>query len=261
MIFGKLLGAVLGYYAFGLFGALLGIAIGHMFDKGFRGAMSHDFQKDAIDAQQLFFQTVFRVMGMLAKADGRISEEEIASTEALMTRLGLTADSRQTAILFFKQGAAPEFDLEAQIALYLRQGNRGQNAALLLEFLIGIALADGELHAEEQTILTKVAHYLGVPATQFAHMLEMLRAQQGFGHGGGGQASSGEGSLSDAYRALGVSEACSDAELKKAYRKLMSEHHPDKLIARGVPEDMVKMATEKSQEIQAAYDRVKRSRK
>ncbi|MGJ8687769.1 MAG: DnaJ domain-containing protein, partial [Spongiibacteraceae bacterium] len=66
--------------------------------------------------------------------------------------------------------------------------------------------------------------------------------------------------LQDAYKAIGVEETASDAELKKAYRRLMSEHHPDKLIAKGVPEDMIKMATEKSQEIQAAYEMIKKSR-
>ncbi len=67
-------------------------------------------------------------------------------------------------------------------------------------------------------------------------------------------------SLDDAYAALGVDSSVTDKELKRAYRKLMSENHPDKLIARGVPADMVKLATEKSQEIQAAYEMVRKSR-
>ncbi|MEQ9210373.1 MAG: DnaJ domain-containing protein, partial [Pseudomonadales bacterium] len=64
-----------------------------------------------------------------------------------------------------------------------------------------------------------------------------------------------------AYKALGVSSDCSDAELKKAYRKLMSENHPDKLMGQGVPEDMVKMANERSSEISKAYDLIREHRK
>ena len=67
--------------------------------------------------------------------------------------------------------------------------------------------------------------------------------------------------LADAYLALGVSRDCDDRSLKRAYRRLMSEHHPDKLIAQGVPEDMVKLGTEKSQEIQAAYELIRKQRR
>ena len=71
---------------------------------------------------------------------------------------------------------------------------------------------------------------------------------------------SAEDQLADAYQALGVDPSCTDKELKRAYRRLMSEHHPDKLIARGVPESMMKVATEKAQEIQAAYELVRKQR-
>ena len=94
----------------------------------------------------------------------------------------------------------------------------------------------------------------------------MLTAQQSFNGGqyqgyqqGSQRASIDE--LGNAYQALGVTSSESDREIKKAYRKLMSQHHPDKLIAQGVPEDMIKVGTEKAQEIQAAYDLIKTSRK
>jgi len=60
---------------------------------------------------------------------------------------------------------------------------------------------------------------------------------------------------------LKVSEAASDTEIKKAYRKLISEYHPDKLMGQGVPEDMIKVATERSQKVQTAYDLIKKTRK
>ena len=63
-----------------------------------------------------------------------------------------------------------------------------------------------------------------------------------------------------AYKVLGVNETCSDTELKKAYRRLMSQHHPDKLVSKGLPEEMMKLATEKTQEIKNAYERIKQFR-
>jgi DnaJ like chaperone protein len=87
----------------------------------------------------------------------------------------------------------------------------------------------------------------------------MAQAQEHF-HGEQGFSPQPGTSLEDAYDALGVTPEVGDKDLKRAYRKLMSENHPDKLIAQGVPEDMVKLATERSQEIQAAYEMVRKAR-
>jgi DnaJ like chaperone protein len=90
-------------------------------------------------------------------------------------------------------------------------------------------------------------------------MLRMAQAQGHF-HGSSGYGAQPGASLKDAYEALGIASDVDDKALKRAYRKLMSENHPDKLIAKGVPEDMIKLATERSQEIQAAYEMIKKSR-
>jgi DnaJ like chaperone protein len=135
---------------------------------------------------------------------------------------------------------------------------------MLLEALLTMALADGEVDSAEKTILLRVAGYLGVSARDFQRLLDMAMAQRQFhGRGAGGQQSarSSASELQAAYKAIGVTEVMTDAEIKRAYRKLMSQHHPDKLIAKGVPEDMMKIATEKAQEIQAAYELIKDSRK
>ena len=131
---------------------------------------------------------------------------------------------------------------------------------MLLEALLAMALADGDMADAERDIVTRVAGYLGVSGQEFQRLLDMMMAQRQF-HGGsaGGQTSSAS-DLKKAYQALGVDESISDADLKRAYRKLMSQHHPDKLIAKGVPEDMMKLATEKAQEIQVAYDLIKKNR-
>lgn len=266
MIFGKLIGGLLGLFAGGIVGAIIGLLVGHFFDKAFGQALVFDFGADREKLQQLFFETTFSVMGHLAKADGRISEQEIAQAEALIARVGLNSEHRQQAIGYFKRGAQADFELEPVIAKFVNEGGRGHRLpVLLLEFLVSMALADGVVHPAEQEVLNRTASALGINARQFQQLLAMLLAQHDFGRQGqyqqGGQAAPRGEALAKAYQALGVEASASDRDIKRAYRKLMSEHHPDKLIAKGVPEDMLKLATETAQEIQAAYELIKQSRK
>jgi DnaJ like chaperone protein len=263
VIAGKIIGGLLGWSSAGLVGAIIGLMVGHFFDKGVGRAMGFDYGADRARLQRLFFETSFSIMGHLAKSDGRVSEQEISQAELLMERLGLTAEHRSEAIDLFKQGANSDFQLEPAVAKFVSEGGRQQNLpVLLLEFLFSIALADGELHPAEQEILSRTAGYLGINARQFEQLMSMLMAQQNF-QGNQYQQSQRAPDINEvdnAYRALGVSSSDSDRDIKRAYRKLMSQHHPDKLIAQGVPEDMVKMATEKTQKIQGAYEVIKSSR-
>jgi DnaJ like chaperone protein len=266
VIFGKIIGALIGFFTAGPFGAIVGIFAGHFFDRGIGQAMGFDYGADRQRLQQLFFETTFTVMGHLAKADGRVSEAEVQQAEALMTRLGLTSEHRVQAIEYFKQGASADFELEPMIANFISEGGRQQNLpVMLIEFLFTVALADGELHPAERDVLTRTASYLGINGRQFEQLLAMLTAQQGFaGAGGGGTQGRPPPRLDEveqAYRALGVKSDDNDKDIKKAYRRLMSQHHPDKLIAQGVPEDMMKIATEKAQTIQVAFDLIKSVRK
>ncbi len=264
VIFGKILGGILGFFSGGFIGAIIGIAVGHFFDRGVSRAMGFDYGAERERLQRLFFETTFSIMGHIAKADGRISEQEIEQAETLMARLGLTAEHRQEAISLFKQGAESSFQLEPVVSRFISEGGRQQNLPfLLLEFLFTIALADGELHQSERDILMRTGSYLGIGSRQFEQLLAMLMAQEHFrsDHYQQSAQAPSQNELEQAYQALGVSSTDSDREIKRSYRKLMSQHHPDKLIAQGVPEDMLKMATEKSQEIQAAYDLIQKHRK
>jgi DnaJ like chaperone protein len=128
---------------------------------------------------------------------------------------------------------------------------------MLLVYLIVMAMADGEYHPEEEKLLMEIAGHLGYGPEAFKRLLDMVVNQTHFA--GGGQANS-EAALEDAYKALGVSKEQSDAEVKRAYRKLMSKYHPDKLMGQGLPEDMIKVATEQAKDIQLAYDLVSKQR-
>ncbi len=262
MIIGKILGAVFGYFAAGPIGAIVGLLVGHFFDRGLASARGLGTPGHQAAVEQAFFSTAFSVMGLVAKADGRVSEAEIERAEGLMAHFGLSAVHRQEAIALFKRGAAPGFELEAQLADFLRYcAPHGELKNLLLEYLLGVALADGVLHPNEQAVLQRVASLLGFSAPHFAQLLDMVRAQQSFQRDTQSSNPAQVDALSAAYRALGVDPSASDGEVKTAFRRLMSRNHPDKLIAQGVPADMIALATSKTQEIRAAYELIENSRK
>jgi DnaJ like chaperone protein len=231
---GKLVGGLIGFLTLGPLGLLLGLWVGHAFDKGLGGLAQFASPEFRAKIQESFFTTTFRLLGCLAKADGRVSESEIAHAEALISQMGLDTRGRQRAIALFKEGSSKDFELEVVVNDFL--GLAGRHPQL------------------KQTL----GRLLGFSEAQVAHLLRMAQAQGRFHETPGSQ-----GTVNDiqvAYDALGVQQTASDAEVKRAYRKLMSENHPDKLIAKGVPDSMVKLATEKSQEIQAAYELIKKQR-
>jgi DnaJ like chaperone protein len=253
----KLIGIAAGYYFFGWWGVLFGFILGSIIDRVRRlGQGALNPMQNAI-RQAVFLETVFISMGKLAKADGRVSEEEIAHVEQFMQKLGMTAEHRQQAIALFKKGATPEFDIGPVYARFMAMCGHTRNLKeMLLVYLIVMALADGHFHPAEEELLTDIAGRLGYGREAFKRLMDMVLNQS---HFGGGQVTT-EAALDDAYKALGVTKESSDAEIKRAYRKLMSQYHPDKLIGQGMPEDMIKMATEQAKDIQLAYDLIKKQR-
>lgn len=234
------------------------------------GAWSNYLKRKAWSAgtsqrQTVFMKTVFNLMGCLAKVDGHISEEEISHVERFMQKQGMSEENQAQAKQYFRHGAAPEFNIDAALNEFIQYCGQGNMRQVLLAYLAGIALADGKIHIAEEQLLRQVANTLGFNDQIFAHLMEMFRNQ---GHFSGGEQQYSysqntpppQSAIDDAYAALGLSKTVTDVELKKAYRKLMSQYHPDKLTGQGVPEDMIKMATEKTKEIQIAYDLIKKAR-
>lgn len=273
MIFGKLLGGIFGFGWGGILGAIIGALIGHQFDKalsrnlsgsGFGGAASNQAQ-----IQQAFFRMTFLTMGKLAKADGQVSRDEIEWAEFVMSRMNLTADMRQQAMKLFSEGKAEGFDLEGELAAFRQVvGRHATVVQMFLEIQIQAAYADGEVSSAENALLKNICAQLGISAMRFEAIHQRIKAERAFaGQGGFHQQAGGQpqytpaDKLKEAYKVIGVEASASDAELKKAYRRLMSQHHPDKLVAKGLPEEMMRIAKEKTQEIQAAYDLIKQHRK
>lgn len=171
----------------------------------------------------------------------------------------MTAEHRKVAIELFKRGSLQEFDIGPQLKKFVQVcGNTHHLKQVLLVYLIVLALADGRIDAAEESCLTEIATHLGYSQQAFKQLLDMVLSQSHFA-GSGGQVIS-PNALEDAYKALGVGKEISNQDLKRAYRKLMSQYHPDKLMGQGLPEDMIKVATQKAQEIQVAYDLILKSR-
>lgn len=258
---GKLLGGAFGFMLGGPLGALIGASFGHSFDKGL-GSIGDDFAPGAQErVQTVFFTTVFSVMGHLAKADGKVSKSEIDLARQIMQQFNLDEARRKVAINLFNQGKQADFPLAEVLQQFRQECHRRRNLMqMFVEVLLHAAYADGELHAGERQMLEQVRRVLGFSQQEFQHIEAMVRNAQHFTGAGAASGASPRDVLREAYEILGVDEAASDAEVKKAYRRLMNQHHPDKLVSKGLPEEMIKLATEKSQEIRQAYDTVKKAR-
>ncbi|MDH4459736.1 MAG: co-chaperone DjlA [Nevskia sp.] len=220
--------------------------------------------------QTQFLDSTFAVMGAVCKADGHVSENEIRVAEALFDQLRLNGEAREAAKRAFNRGKSADFDLDAELARFAA-ASRAQPMfrQMFLQVQVSAIIADGQMHAAEHAMLSRIARALGLSDRDLAMLEAMMRSGAGGfsgggagpnGGGSGGVGRDAPGSLDDAYQVLGVAATASDAELKRAYRKLMSENHPDKLAAKGLPESMRALAEEKTRRITAAYQRIERAR-
>ncbi len=254
----KIILSIAGYFYFGFFGAVFGYFIGGSIDRARDYGVGGVNPMSAGQRREVFHKTVFLLMGKLAKADGVITKDEIQHAEQVIKEMQLTTEHREQAIAQFKQGAAADFDITETLNQFMAVCGQTLNLRqVLLTYLVVMALADGKLDHVEQVLLEDIASRLGYSQATFQQMLEMILNQM---HFASGQPQSST-KLADAYKALGVSEENTDQEIKRAYRKLMSQYHPDKLIGQGLPEDMIAVATEKAKEIQLAYDMIEQHRK
>lgn len=264
---GKVAGGAFGFAMGGPIGAIIGAVVGHQLDQGLRKAAEHDAlgysgTNNQERMQTVFFTTVFSVMGHLAKADGRVSETEIQMARSFMQQMNLDEQQKKFAIELFQQGKKPDFQLEDVIDQFREECGRNRTLKqMFIEILLYAAYADGHVHTAERHILTRICNRLGFSPAQFAVIEGMVKAQHAF-HGRNGRepARPRADLLSEAYQALGISETASESEIKKAYRRQMSQHHPDKLVAKGLPEEMIKLANEKTGEIKAAYETIRKAR-
>ena len=261
---GTLIGAVLGMWiTHNLLGAIVGGALGFMFDA------SRQQQRRRTPAQGGYIAPLFALIGAVAKADGRVSEAEIAIAERLMARMGLDQDDRRTAIDAFNEGKQPEFNATAVIdELRHWVGHRRDHAFPVIDVVIETVLAEGNPSPEKMALLRQLAFALRVSDMELMALMAMKgyawnagaggRAYGGRSNGGGYVPPQRNTQGPDPYAILGIQRDADDRAIKRAYRKLISEHHPDRLG--DLPEDMRRRAEARASEINAAYERIKAER-
>ena len=251
---GKLIGGAFGFMLSGPIGALLGAALGHRFDEGLRSAaVRAGGAQERIQAA--FFTATFAVMGRIAKADGQVTHDEIALANQVMQKMQLNEQQRTLARKLFNEGKRAGFDVDAVLAqLHDECGARRNLIRVFIEIQIHAALADGRIAPEENQLLQRAANALGVAADELERLINMMRGA------GNSQQRGAKMHIADARRILGVAPNASLADARKAYRRLISQHHPDKLVAKGLPEEMIKLANQKTAEIRDAWECIKDSR-
>jgi DnaJ like chaperone protein len=319
---GKLVGGAFGALAGGPVGAVLGLIAGHLVDdklEGDAGARESlrrrplhrvedagvvddesDDEGEAVGdpkaVNALFFQVTFEVMGHVAKADGRVSDEDIRAARSVMTEFRLREAHIAEAIAHFTAGKDPGYDLSRAV-MALRRVCAGRPDLLrnFLEIQLRTALAADDLRGPARPMLMRVAAMLGVGGLEFARLETVLRQRQrsrggarpsagaaGGASGGAGAAGARAGgagrsggraegagrrpgavprmSLPEAYDVLGVRAGAGDEAVVKAYRRQLSRHHPDKLRANGLPESMLEHAKQRTQQIIEAWDIIRAAR-
>ncbi|MBB1275988.1 co-chaperone DjlA [Pseudoalteromonas sp. SR43-3] len=287
-MWGKILGFCFGFMFGKIFGAILGLYLGHLFDKSLKnnfdkaGGFSSLFSGDDVhERQALFFSSCFAVMGHIAKSNGRVSEIHIKAANLFMDEMGLKGEERREAQHAFQSGKEGDFSLKETVHDFKeRFAKRNDLIQLFLEIQIQMAFSDGVLAEQEKQLLAEVSKQLGISKTHFAFVLKRYQAefnfrkqQQGFNQQQQSQGQSSsyrEGSghhvppnnnmnRAQALALLGLNSDATQRDIKVAYRKLMSQHHPDKLVSQGLPKHMMELAVKKSQDIQAAYEYLKKS--
>jgi DnaJ like chaperone protein len=268
---GAFLGGVIGLLATrSVWGAVVGALIGQLIEQSVSfgagaGARHspHGRETGSLSISDEFFRTTFELMGHVAKSDGRVTEAEIDAARRLMRELKLGTREIEIAIACFRAGKSAAYDAEMGVER-LRDacGQRYDLKRAFMELQLRAALAGNGISPPARAILTRAAERLGMSGLEFAYMEASLRARQRAQEysAGAGRHAAAAASLAECYAELEVDADSSDQEVTKAYRRQMSRHHPDKLVANGLPESMAQMAKEKTQRIQEAYEGIRAAR-
>ncbi|GAA5190053.1 co-chaperone DjlA [Ferrimonas gelatinilytica] len=239
-IWGKFFGAAIGFLLGRFIGALLGAYLGHRFIDQRRSANP-------------FFQTTFAVMGHVAKSNGRVTEQDIALASSLMSQIGLRGRAKEAAQRAYRQGKAADYPLDRELKrLNMALRFRRDLARLFIEIQLQAALVDGVLDDHERALMSRICAALGFSEADLERLIAMRHGER--------HSQTASMTLEDACRILGVNGDDSLPSIKRAYRKLMAQHHPDKLASQGLPPEMLSVAQQKSQDIQAAWERIRASK-
>jgi DnaJ like chaperone protein len=246
--FGKVVGGTIGFALGGPLGAIAGAAFGHAFDKSEQqtaDGIGHTLLSTEETAQYTFFLAAFSMLAKLTRVDGRVTQDEIDSIERFMVNeLHLDPRSRRIAIDIFNAALHSNESFEGFAHQFYGQFNRNQRLLeLMIDILLRVSVADGTLNDSEERLISRAAEIFHFNEEEY------FRLKSQYAH-----------TPTRHYSVLECSPQDSNEQIKKRYRKLVMEYHPDRIIAKGLPEEFTKFAEQKFREIQEAYEAIKKER-
>ncbi len=255
---GNAFGSVIGLVAGGPGGAVIGFLLGSLVDIELGSNRVRRAPRASAAVREAFFRTTFQTMGHLAKADGRVSEQAIQAARAIMDELALGEREIQSAMEFFREGKERDFPLESALArLSALCRARSDLCRMFVQIQLQTAVDGGSLGETGRAVLGRICAALDVPAYEVIQMEALLRMQRAASR----PRSAPVDRVAEAHEVLGIGRTAPDVEVTKAYRRLMSRNHPDKLVAKGLPESMMALAQEKTRQIRAAYELIREARR
>ena len=261
LYWGKIIGTVAGLATMKPLLAAVGFLLGHQFDRGYEARYgAFRASGEALGSfNDGWVRALFRAMGHLAKIDGRVSEDEIRAARSVMHRLGLGPAQVRHAIAWFNDGKEPDFALVTTLRELRRVHARNADArAVFLRLLLEVSLAKKRVGRNERAVIWTICNELDIGRVELAQLEAMVRAQKGFRRSPAGDADAAR--LRGAYETLGVAQDSSNADIKKAYRRLMNRNHPDKLASTDPDPAVLEEAERRTREIRSAYDLLKARR-
>lgn len=244
---GKMLGGTIGFALGGPIGAIAGIALGHTFDANNRQYYAEGRKRLSYheQAQMTFFVATFSMLAKLAKADGSVSPEEVQTIEDFMAHeLNLSPQSKRFAAQIFETALGsptPFQDFATQF--YQEFQNQPQLLDLMIDVLLRLSIADGILSDSEERLINSAAGIFKFSEKKYTELKSRYAPD-----------------FAKYYAILETDSNATNEEIKKQYRKLVKEYHPDKIASKGLPEEFTKFAQDKFREIQEAYDTIKQER-
>lgn len=238
--FGKLIGGGLGWAFGGPIGALIGVAVGSMFDKSPSGQTSGSSQQRHTTEAD-FKMSLLVMMACVMKADGKVLKSELDVVKRfLIANFG--EDGALEALKILKNLLEQPIN-ETEVAMQINQYMNYSAKLQLVKLLFDIAYADGEVHATELDMIKRISDIFRLSYQDFDSMKAPYTKTT---------------DVNWAYKALEIEPTATDEEIKKAYRRMAMKYHPDKVHTLG--EDVKKSATEKFRAINEAYESLKKNR-
>lgn len=249
--FGTGAGIGIGMALGGPIGAIIGGLIGSSIGERVGGASMGDAEKN----QMIFITAWIAMLAKMAKADGVICQNEIAEISVLFDKAGLDAIDKKIAVNIFSTVKENQVTIYEYAQQYARIADR-EMCEIMYAALWEVARADGKIHPNEDIILKNITAYLQIPVSRYhQHQHQHQRQHQPKTY------DNISSNIGECYEILGCTANDSDKTIKQKYKKAVTEYHPDKIHAKGLPKSFLDFANEQMKKINKAYDTINRHRK